>query len=65
MGTKVIDPAREVWNPEVKVGNEETRKKQNVLILIFGPKKMLGGPVGEKDRYGREAVFKDLGFGVR
>ena len=27
MGTKVIDPGREVWNPEMKVGNEETRKK--------------------------------------
>ena len=38
MGTKVIDPCQEVWKPEIKVGNEETRKKQNMLILIFGPK---------------------------
>lgn len=36
--TKVIDTCREVWKPEMKVGNEETRKKQNMLILIFGPK---------------------------
>lgn len=27
IGTKVIDPGWEVWNPEIKVGNEETRKK--------------------------------------
>ena len=34
-------------------------------FLYLDLKRMLGGLVGEKDRYGGEAVFKDLGFGVR